>query len=113
MKTFIAAFIGFLALLSLVNYLAHDAVEGVFEDEYDLFRSVQIGMSEQDVIDLLGKPHRVYRAPDAPADYYVNGYARKQRPIKNKVFIYIGSEPIAYIYFDQQNEVEDVFVGGS
>jgi hypothetical protein len=43
----------------------------------------------------------------------VKGYAFKERPITNKVLIYVRSEPIAYVYFDEHGKVAEVFVGGS
>ena len=104
---------GLLVLFLGLVYAAHIIVRDSFKEEYALFRSVKEGMTEEEVVKLLGEPHWAYSASDAPADYYVEGYARKKRPITNKVFIYIGSEPIAYIWFDHQNRVEDVFVGGS
>jgi len=106
-----------LAVLVLVGtilvILSSLVVNETFSRDYALFRSIKIGMSEQHVVNLLGKPVKIYSRGTAPKDYYVKGYSYKEREISNKVFIYIASEPIAYIYFDDQNNVEDVFVGGS
>ncbi len=84
-----------------------------FVEDYRKFKSVQVGMGENEVIELLGEPTLDYSKEDAPDDYYVKGYAFKRKEITNKVFIYIGQEPIAYVYFDNANRVEDVYVGGS
>jgi len=83
------------------------------KEEYALFRSVTIGTKEADVIARLGQPSRTYSAADAPAEYYVPGFSYERRTISNKVLVYIGSEPIAYIYVDRQGAVEHIFVGGS
>ena len=66
-----------------------------------------------EVIRLLGAPDRVYERATAPLDYYEPGYSHPERQITNKVLIYIGTEPIAYVYIDHAGRVEDVFVGGS
>jgi hypothetical protein len=70
-------------------------------------------MSESEVRRVLGDPRWTYTAQTAPADYYVPGYRHKKRTITGKVLIYLGAESIAYVYFDQQARVEEVFVGGS
>ena len=105
--------------LILISFLAVFIIQtritilDTFKDEYARFNSVKLGMSEEEVIKLLDKPNKVYYGKTAPKDYYEKGYSYKRRAISNKVFIYIGSEPIAYVYFNEQNRVEDVFVGGS
>lgn len=111
----IAVVIAILALLLVgtAAWIARDLFEPVFADEYERFRSVQVGMSEGDVRQILGKPYKVHFRRTAGTDYYEEGYRFKRRPITNKVFVYIATEPIAYIYFDDANRVEDVFVGGS
>lgn len=98
------------AALLLANALVfHNA----FKDEYELFHAVKPGMSEAEVVNLLGSPYKVYEKAAAPKNYYLEGYSFKERPITNKVFVYVGTEPIAYIYFDDKNKVEETFVGGS
>lgn len=89
------------------------AVRDAFDEEYKRFQSIKPGMTDSQVLVLLGKPERMYEKGSAPKDYYIKGYAFKERPISNKVYIYVSKEPIAYIYFDDQNKVEEVFVGGS
>jgi outer membrane protein assembly factor BamE (lipoprotein component of BamABCDE complex) len=103
-----------LALTSLVaaGWLA-DVIDSAFGHEYARFRAIEIGMSEADVRERLGRPHRIYYRATAPADYYAEGYEFKRRAITNKVFIHFATEPIAYVYFDEDNRVEEVFVGGS
>lgn len=88
-------------------------INETFRKDYDLFGAVKVGMTEEEVTNLLGSPYKIYYKGTAPTNYYVEGYAYKKRDISNKVFIYIGVEPIAYVYFDNQNKVDDVFVGGS
>ncbi len=110
----LVSFAAFMVILfSTLGYIAKVTFDEVYGGEYELLRSVKIGLTEEDVVELLGQPYKVYQATDAPDDYYVEGYSRKERRITGKVFIYIASEPIAYIYFDHDNKVEEVFVGGS
>jgi outer membrane protein assembly factor BamE (lipoprotein component of BamABCDE complex) len=85
----------------------------VFQKDYERFQAIKEGMTEQEVREKLGEPAHMYDRANAPKDYYVKGYSFKERPISNKVLIYIASEPIAYVYLDDQNKVEEVFVGGS
>ena len=85
----------------------------IFGDEYRRLETVKIGMSEKEVIGLLGQPHKIYYRDSAPKNYYVPGYSHKERNISNKVFIYSFAEPITYYYFDESNRVEDIFIGGS
>lgn len=93
--------------------LASCGPDQAFRADYERFRSVRVGMTEQEVRNALGAPAQVYGRADAPEDYYVKGYSFRKRAITNKVLIYIAAEPIAYVYLDNQNKVEDVFVGGS
>jgi outer membrane protein assembly factor BamE (lipoprotein component of BamABCDE complex) len=101
-----------LALLASLRVAACNP-EPVLKVDYERFRSIKVGMTEQEVREKLGAPVHVYETRSAPKDYYVKGYSFKERPITNKVLIYIASEPIAYIYVDHQAKVEEVFVGGS
>jgi outer membrane protein assembly factor BamE (lipoprotein component of BamABCDE complex) len=84
-----------------------------FEDEYRRLRSVEVGMSEEEVTAALGEPLHAYSSSTAPNPYYVDGYTFKEREITNKVLIFVESEAIAYVYIDPKNEVEEIFVGGS
>jgi outer membrane protein assembly factor BamE (lipoprotein component of BamABCDE complex) len=99
--------------LVTISLIAACGPSPVFKAEYERFRSIKVGMTEQEVRDRLGSPTHVYERRSAPQNYYVKGYSFKDRLITNKVLIYIGSEPIAYVYIDDQNKVEEVFVGGS
>ncbi len=40
-----------------VAYVAKVALDDVYGDEYELFRSVKIGMTEEEVVQLLGQPY--------------------------------------------------------
>jgi hypothetical protein len=84
-----------------------------FEEEYKRFESIKVEMTEEEVVASLGKPVHIYTKDDAPESYYVEGYSCKERQISNKVLIFIASEALAYVYLDEKNEVEEVFVGGS
>lgn len=85
----------------------------VFQEEYERLYAIKVGMTEAEVVERLGTPYEVHNAATAPENYYVGGYSYEERPIENKVFIYIEAEPIAYVYFDKENIVEYVYVGGS
>lgn len=108
-KVILGVTIVILALVLMNEVVFHQA----FKEDYEIFRAVKQGMSEAQVVSLLGAPYKVYHRATAPKNYYVEGYSFKVRPITNKVFIYIGNEPIAYVYFDDKNRVEELFVGGS
>lgn len=84
-----------------------------FAEERAHFAQAKVGMTEQEVRGALGPPQRVFEASRAPAHYYVDGWAYDERSISNKVHIYLGGEPIAYVYYDHDDRVEHVFVGGS
>lgn len=98
------------ATLLVVNALVFNRA---FKEEYIHFQSVKPGMSETEVLKLLGPPFKSYDKNTAPENYYIEGYSRKVRPITNKVLIYVSSEPIAYVYLDERSKVEEIFVGGS
>ena len=51
------ALLVFLSLLLYVAYVAKVALDDVYGDEYELFRSVKIGMTEEEVVQLLGQPY--------------------------------------------------------
>ena len=87
--------------------------KAAFEEDYKKLRVIKVGMTEQEVIELLGPPHRIYSRETAPKDYYVPGYSHKEREITQKVLIYTFTEPIAYYYIDGNSRVEAVFIGGS
>lgn len=75
---------------------------------------LELGLTQDEVRARFGRePNYAYRAGSAPADYYVEGWARRERPITSSVWIYIEGEPICYVWFDADGRVEDWFVGGS
>ena len=104
---------GITLIIGFIIYNGSKNIDKVFADDYKKFNSISKGMEEHSVIELLGNPQKSYHAPNYPSDYYIPGYSFKRRDISNKVFIYIGTEAIAYIYINDQNKVEDIFVGGS
>ena len=104
---------GLVAATILLGLLANVVYRKAFEEEYERFRQVQIGMTETEVVALLGDPQRVFIKDTAPENYYVDGYSFKKRLITGKVLIYVGAEPIAYVYLDNKSVVEYVFIGGS
>jgi outer membrane protein assembly factor BamE (lipoprotein component of BamABCDE complex) len=101
-----------LAVLAAFSWLG-SGVMRLLDPDYERFESIEVGMKEDEVRQLLGPPTREYSASDAPEDYYVPGFSFKRRPISGRVLIYVGVEPIAYIYLDKEGRVEDTFIGGS
>lgn len=100
-------------LVGVVLLAAREVFKAAWGEEYARFRAVKVGMTAEGVVEILGEPYKVYEAGSAPENYYVDGWEFKARPITNKVFIYIATEPIAYVWLNQENRVEEVFVGGS
>jgi hypothetical protein len=84
-----------------------------YSKDYERFDSIHIGMSEEEVLQRLGQPDKIYQKGTTPKDYCVKGWACKARDITSKMFVYYGGEPVAYIYLDDQNRIEEIFVGGS
>ena len=77
------------------------------------FEEIELGMTKQEVLERLGPPDVSYERSSVPPNYYVGGYSYKDRPINREVFIYIGVEPIAYYYLNNDLLVEDIYIGGS
>ena len=104
---------GILVAVAAGVYSAKYLVGTTFEAEHRRFRTVQLGMTETQVRALLDEPYKVYGAAENQTRYYIPGYSYEQRPITNKVLIYVGTEAIAYIYLNHDDRVEHLFVGGS
>lgn len=79
----------------------------------NLWSQVNPGDSEESVRGALGAPYREYDPESAPPDYYVSGYARRERPITGKVLIYLGKDMVFYVWLDQAGHVEETFAGTS
>ena len=106
-----AAIVFVIMLQRVISYVVW--MNSPFKEDYERFWQIQTGMSESEVLKLLGQPDKILYKESAPENYYVKGWNFKKRTITNKVYIYIAGEPIAYIYFDGASNVEDTFVGGS
>ena len=89
------------------------SVERVLSADYARYRSVRLGWTETQVRDRLGPPYGAYDRDTAPADWRVKGWGQPRRAITHRVLVYIGSEPIAYVFLDKDGRVEEVFVTGS
>lgn len=84
------------------------------DPDYKILQKIEIGMSEDQVYDILGKPAMKYEKDTAPEDYYVKGYYYRKRKITNKVLIYYKSlDRIVYVYIDKDKKVEFVGIYGS
>lgn len=74
---------------------------------------LHVGDSEDVVRSLLGQPFRDYQCGSAPADYYVQGYRSRHRPIVAKVLIDMGHDLVLYVWVNESAGVEDHFFGVS
>ena len=75
---------------------------------------LRLGLTEPEVARLLGEaPALTYDRATAPADYYVEGWSRKERAITHRVLIFRLGEPICYAWLAERGPVEDFYVGGS
>ncbi len=75
-----------------------------------------LGKTEKDVVKALGPPTHVihkWQVEKGIVKYPVEGYAKPQRSITNKVMIYIKGDAIFYIYINHKGYVEDIFYGPS
>jgi len=87
---------------------------GFYATRDSIAGKLRLGLTEPEVIRLMGEaPAYRYEKAGAPAEYYVNGWERHERPITGKVLIFMLGEPICYVWFDEEGRVEEVFVGGS
>ena len=102
----------FISIGVYIKFVLPDHEEILFP-MYKEYRKIKVGMTQDEVENILGEPYKIYFKDTAPKDYYIDGYYYKKRYIKNKVFIYIDGEPISYIYFNDDDNVEYVYIGGS
>ena len=99
---------------SVLGYLAWFlSTEPIGKEQYDRFRAIKNGMSEEQVRAALGEPHFIHQRGVSPNQYCREGWAGDRHPIEDHLLIYHGGEPIVYVYFDQTNHVEHVYIGGS
>ncbi len=82
---------------------------------YKFYFLLKEGLTEQEVIRMLGNPVVVVQGPKRATDrYYVPGYEYQSYPVKKKVLIYFGfPDLIVYVYIDDEGTVEKIFRGGS
>jgi len=82
------------------------------EEEAQLKR-IKIGMSEKQVLIILGEqPSWTFTAKDNK-DYYIPGHSFKKRNITNKVFLFAKGDMILYVWIGQNGLVEDTFLARS
>src|SRR5688500_16594544 len=110
--------VGFLKRLSilLLAFVAGASCrigEIPWKEDYDKFRSISRGMTENEDRERLGEPTFVHAKGVPPDKYCVPGWACEPRAINHRLLIFRAGEPIAFIYLDANNTVEHVFVGGS
>jgi len=80
----------------------------------DAAEKIQIGMTEQQVISLLGKPEKIDRAKKVPQFHGDRALYNKEIDNPNKAFwYYTGIDFMICIIFDEQNKVAFVNYGGT
>ncbi len=76
--------------------------------------------TEEQANQILGYPDYIFYKNNI--DYYISGYAYKERIIDYKVLVYVSPssellisayDVIIYLYINDKGQVEDYFVGGS
>jgi hypothetical protein len=82
-------------------------------EDYRRFASTEVGMTRDEVLNWLGPPGYQFEANTVPVNYCVEFYSCSGRPIEHRLYVYLGGEPIACIYLDHQQRVENVYLGGS
>jgi hypothetical protein len=102
-----------LLVLSGLWYVGDIVVKAPFRAQLDACEQIHEGMTVEEVGKLLGSPDYVFSAETVPADYTVLGYSCKRREISSTLHVYLFGEPIACIWVDAHNRVEDIYVGGS
>lgn len=91
----------------ILNFLVHNPKNDVF------IARVRIGMAEAEVASDLGDPYQVLVATNSVRDYW-KGYARPNRTIAGKVFLYpLPPDTLLYIFFDKRHKVEEIYVAKS
>lgn len=110
-RTLLFAALGLLLVCGL-GY-THLMLQHIREPSQTAWNGVHIGDSEGSVRRLLGEPYREYRVETAPADYYLSGYARRERSISNRVLIYVAADLVLYVWIAADDRVEELFTGSS
>lgn len=82
-----------------------------FQEDVSVFNCIKKGMSYNEVESCLGKPSEIIEA--GTKDYYVKGYAKKEKEVLNRAYVYVISFAVCYVYFDVNGVVDDFFIGGS
>jgi len=115
MKTKYLLLLILLVVISSVVFIFHIWTRAPYTEIERIIENIN---TEEEVIKVFGKPHKIFYKGEK--DYYVKGYSFKRRLIQNKVYIYFPKmhssdyvDIILYVYFDNNNLVEDYFVGGS
>jgi hypothetical protein len=112
--TYAIAVVVILIMCGMGGLVVHRSLESSRAPTQALWSKIATGDSESRIRELLGEPRHEYTKDNAPEDYYVKGYGRKERPITERVLIYMGKvDLILYVYFDPQGRVEETVIAGS
>jgi len=93
-----------IALVALV--LAVDAHISI-----EILNQVGVGMHSDDVRERLGQPSRVTMKGEALDPPHVSGFTPSAR-VRNEVWLYIKYRYLIYVYIDEDNLVQVVYVCG-
>jgi hypothetical protein len=100
---------GGMALLDSLGFLPREYPGNV--QAMEQFSSIEVGMSEAQVLAKLGSPGSVYGPGTRPEEYHVSGYPYEKRRVTGKLLIFSGgADVLAYVYIDTAGKVEHVYV---
>lgn len=105
-------------IIVVILLVASLAITKVWFDDWrhetvEKWKRIRIGDSTTTLVETLGEPKLKFTRDSAPVNYYVDGYARKVRPINGSVSIYLERDLIMYVWLSPDDIVEDVFWGPS
>ncbi len=94
-----------------------DIISGYDRNYIEKMESVQIGMTEQEVIKLLGDPEGIIRHPEVQETHGKYGHGGEYGKIiknENKVLYYHhGADYIGHYFIDKEGKVYFINVGGT
>lgn len=111
--------IGVIFLIGFVSYLLHSYFMLMDErDVFRIYRALPVGMSQEDVEKVAGKPQKIitnedYRRIIEDMKKKNFSFGQLQLPVKNKVYIYKRHGYDLLVFFNEEDKVEMVFWGDS
>jgi outer membrane protein assembly factor BamE (lipoprotein component of BamABCDE complex) len=102
-----------LFLLQCFGMLVHYFSDYPWKEEEAQLKRIKIGMSEKQVLIILGEPPTWTFTAKDNKDYYIPGHSFKKRNITNKVLLFVEGDMILYVWFNKEGFVEDTFLARS